>query len=59
MSKAKTVIFHLRNGEQRVYRDITRVDDSRPNNVRIYSNGSLVAQINKRDVIKIVYDETA
>ncbi len=59
MTKTQTVVLHLRNGEQRVYKDVTHVDASRPNNVLIYSNGTLIAQINKRDVLKITHDEMA
>jgi hypothetical protein len=48
---AKMVQFALRNGEKRLYKDVTRVDDSRPHLVLVYSNGVLIAQLNKGDVI--------
>ena len=53
MAEAKMVTFHLRNGEQRTYKDVTWLDTSRPHIVRIYNNGVLMAQIAKHDIVKI------
>jgi hypothetical protein len=54
---AKLVAFELRNGEQRLYKDVTRVDDTRPHLVLVYSNNVLIAQINKHDVVKYTWQE--
>jgi hypothetical protein len=54
---AKMVTFELRNGEKRLYRDVTRVDDSRPHLVLVYSNNVLIAQLNKHDVIQYTWQE--
>ena len=54
MAAMQIVTFYLRNGEQRTYKDITRVDTSRPHIVRIYSHDVLIAQIPKPDIVRIV-----
>ena len=54
---AKMVMFALRNGEKRLYKDVTRVDDSRPHLVLVYSNNVLIAQLNKHDVVKYTWQE--
>jgi hypothetical protein len=54
---AKMVLFALRNGEKRLYKDVTRVDDTRPHLVLVYSNNVLIAQLNKRDVVKYTWQE--
>ena len=59
MAAIKTVTFHLRNGEQRTYRDITRVDTARPHVVRIYSHDVLIAQIPKQDIVRIAQQDAA
>ena len=59
MAAIKTVTFHLRNGEQRTYRDITRVDTSRPHVVRIYSHDALIAQIPTQDIVRIAQQDSA
>jgi len=59
MAAVKTVTFHLRNGEQRTYKDITRVDTSRPHTVLIYSHDVLTAQIAKLDIVKITQQDSA
>lgn len=53
----KMVIFELRNGEKRVYNNVTRVDDSRPHLVLVYSNNVQIAQLNKHDVIRFSWHE--
>ena len=57
MAKTKMVTFTLRNGEQRLYQDVTRVDDSRRHLVLVYSNDALVAQLNKHDVVKFAFTQ--
>jgi len=52
MAEAKMVTFQLRNGEQRTYKDVTRLDTSRPHTVLIYRNGVLIAQIAKHEIVK-------
>jgi len=54
---AKMVTFELRNGEKRLYHDVTRVDDSRPHLVLVYSNNVLIAQLNKHDVRQYTWQE--
>ena len=54
---AKMVTFELRNGEKRLYNDVTRVDDTRPHLVLVYSNNVLIAQLNKHDVLKCTWHE--
>ena len=54
---AKMVTFALRNGEQRLYKDVTRVDDTRPHLVLVYSNDVLIAQLSKHDVVKYTWQE--
>jgi hypothetical protein len=56
---AKLVAFELRNGEQRLYKDVTRVDDTRPHLVLVYSNNVLIAQMNKHDVVKYTWQEAS
>ena len=52
MAETKMVTFHLRNGEQRTYKDVTRLDTSRPHTVLVYHNDVLMAQIAKHEIIK-------
>jgi len=59
MATAQTVTFHLRNGEHRTYRGITRVDTSRPHMVRIYSHDTLIAQIAREDIVRITQQDAA
>jgi len=57
MAEAKLVTFHLRNGEQRIYKDITRLDTSRPHTVLVYHKDVLIAQIAKNDIVKITQQD--
>lgn len=57
MAEAKMVTFHLRNGEQRTYKDITRLDTSRPNTVLVYHKDELIAQIAKHDIVKMTQQD--
>ena len=57
MAAATLVTFHLRNGEQRTYNDITRLDTSRPHTVLVYSMDVLIAQIAKNDIVKITQQD--
>ena len=57
MAEAKLVTFHLRNGEQRTYKDITRLDTSRPHTVLVYHKDVLIAQIAKNDIVKITQQD--
>ena len=57
MAEAKLVTFHLRNGEQRIYQDITRLDTSRPHTVLVYHKDVLIAQIAKNDIVKITQQD--
>ena len=57
MAEAKMVTFHLRNGEQRTYNDITRLDTLRPHTVLVYSMDVLIAQIAKNDIVKITQQD--
>ena len=57
MAEAKMVTFHLRNGEQRTYKDITRLDTSRPHTVLVYYKDELIAQIAKNDIVKITQQD--
>jgi hypothetical protein len=52
MAEAKIVTFHLRNGEQRTYKDVTRLDTSRPHTVLVYHKDVLIAQIARQDIVK-------
>ncbi len=52
MAETHTVTFHLRNGEQRVYVGVTRLDTSRPHTVLVYHQDTLIAQIARQDVLK-------
>jgi hypothetical protein len=56
---AKLVAFELRNGEKRLYKDVTRVDDARPHLVLVYSNNVLIAQLNKHDIVKYTWQEAS
>jgi hypothetical protein len=53
MAEATMVTFHLRNGEQRTYQDIARLDTSRPHTVLVYYKDTLIAQIAKHDIVRI------
>jgi hypothetical protein len=55
---ANSVTLHLRNGEQRTYKDISRLDTSRPTTILVYYQGTLIAQIDKRDVLKVTQQES-
>lgn len=57
MAEAKPVTFKLRNGEKRVYKDVTKIDDSRRHLVLVYTNDVLVAQLNKHDVLQFTFEE--
>jgi hypothetical protein len=50
---ARTITVELRNGEKRVYKDITRIDDKHPTTIRLYWNDTPIAHLNKRDVVAI------
>ncbi|MGE3538277.1 MAG: hypothetical protein AB7N91_12705 [Candidatus Tectimicrobiota bacterium] len=52
MAAGTMVTFHLRNGEQRVYEGVTRLDTSRPLTVLVYQQDNLIAQIAKHDIVK-------
>lgn len=57
MAEAQLVTFHLRNGEQRTYKDITRLDTSRPHTVLVYHKDALIAQIATSDIVKITQQD--
>jgi hypothetical protein len=57
MAEARTVTLHLRNGEQRTYKDITRLDTSRPHTVLVYYKDTLIAQIAKNEIVKITQQD--
>jgi hypothetical protein len=57
MAEAQLVTFHLRNGEQRTYKDITHHDTSRPHTVLVYYKDVLIAQIAKNDIVKITQQD--
>lgn len=57
MAEAKLVTFYLRNGEQRTYTDITRLDTSRPHTVLVYHKDKLIAQIAKNDIVRITHQD--
>lgn len=59
MAEMQTVTFHLRNGEQRTYKGITRLDTSRPHVVRMYSHDALIAQIAQPDIVRITQQDAA
>jgi hypothetical protein len=59
MAETKLVTFELRNGEKRTYQDVTRVDDSRRHLVLVYCHNTLIAQLNKHDVIKFTWHQPA
>jgi hypothetical protein len=50
---ARTITVELRNGEKRVYKDITRIEDRHPTTIRLYWNDTSIAHLNKRDVVTI------
>ncbi|MBM3224196.1 MAG: hypothetical protein FJZ47_10380 [Candidatus Tectomicrobia bacterium] len=59
MAQGKRVTFHLHNGEQRVYKNITRLDTSRPHTVLVYCQDTLIAQVARHEIVKITQqDET-
>ena len=53
------VTFHLRNGEQRTYKDVTRLDTSRPHVVRVYNKDGLMAQIARHEIVKTTQHNSA
>jgi hypothetical protein len=57
MAEAKLVTFHLQNGEQRTYKDITHLDTSRPHTVLVYHKDVLIAQIAKNDIVRITHQD--
>jgi hypothetical protein len=57
MAAAKLITFHLRNGEQRTYKDISRLDTSRPHTVLVYHQDQLIAQIAKNDIVRITQQD--
>ena len=58
MAEAKMITFHLHNGEQRTYKDITRLDTSRPHTVLVYHKDVLIAQIAKNEIVKIIQQDS-
>jgi hypothetical protein len=58
MAEAQMVTFHLRNGEQRTYKDITRLDTARPHTVLVYYKDVLIAQIAKNEIVKITQQDS-
>lgn len=59
MAEAKPVTFLLRTGERRTYSDVTRVDDSRPHLVLVYCGPTLIAQLNKHDILEYNFEAPA
>jgi hypothetical protein len=59
MAETKMVTFHLRNGEQRTYKDVTRLDTSRPHVVRVYHDAMLMAQIARDEIVKTTQQDSA
>ena len=59
MAEAKMVTFHLRNGEQRLYKDVTRLDTSRPHTVLVYYKDVLIAQIAKHEIVKTTQQDAS
>ena len=57
MAEVKLVTFHLRNGEQRTYKDITHLDTLRPHTVLVYHKDELIAQIAKNDIVRITHQD--
>lgn len=51
MAEGKMVVFELRNGEKRAYQGVTHIDDSRRHLVLVCVNDSIIAQLNKHDVL--------
>ncbi len=51
MPQGKFAIFTMRNGENRIYRDVTRVDAARPHLVLVYRGKELIAELDKRSVV--------
>ena len=58
MAETKMVTFYLRNGEQRTYQDVTRLDTSRPHTVLIYHNDALIAQIARPEIVKTIRQDS-
>jgi hypothetical protein len=50
---AKTITVDLRNGEKRVYKDITRIEDRHLTTIRLYWNDKPIVHLDKRDVVAI------
>lgn len=59
MAATKLATFEFRNGERRTYKDVTRIDDSRPHIVLVYCGATLIAQLNRREVVKYYFEEPA
>jgi hypothetical protein len=55
---SKLVMFELRSGEKRLYSGVDRVDNSRPHLIMVYGNNTLIAQVNKHDVVNITWHDT-
>jgi hypothetical protein len=55
---SKLVLFELRNGENRLYQGVDRVDDSRPHLVLVYGHNRLLAQLSKQDVVRYTWHDT-
>ena len=51
---AMNVWIELKDGVQRDYKDVTRVDDSDRDKVIIYKNGDVLAMIEKRQINKLL-----
>jgi hypothetical protein len=59
MAETKIVTFHLRNGEQRTYKDVAQIETSRPHVVRVYSANGLMAQIARDDIVRTTQQDAA
>ncbi len=59
MAERKMVTFHLRNGEQRSYKDVTRLDTSRPLTVLVYQQEQLIAQVAKHEIVRTIQQDVA
>jgi hypothetical protein len=55
---SKFVMFELRSGEKRLYQGVDRVDSSRPHRILVYGNNTLIAQLNKQDVLQCTWHDT-
>lgn len=55
----KMVTFHLRNGEQRSYKGVTRLDTSRPLTVLVYQQEQLIAQVAKHEIVRTIQQNMA